>query len=203
MVAKLNSYHHGDLRAAIIAATLHLVREKGPRGFTLHEAAREAGVSKSAPYKHFRDKDALLAEIAVLGTRTLEAELRAAAEQAKTARRKLLAVFGAYIGFARQRPDFFAVMFQSGMDKSSYPEIEEAATSAFGVAVSLATEIETTQESVAALSLAVWTMAHGFAMLISEDAFARTSWKVTAKTANQIAETFLLGGSFRKGDSNL
>ena len=73
-------YHHGDLKSAMIRAALELVRLKGPRGFTLNEASRVAGVSVSAPYNHFKDKDALLVEVVLLGNSTLEAELRAAAD---------------------------------------------------------------------------------------------------------------------------
>ncbi len=74
LVKKPRSYHHGDLKTAMIEAALQLVRTKGPRGFTLNEASRTAGLSVSAPYNHFKDKDALLIEIVLLGNRTLEAE---------------------------------------------------------------------------------------------------------------------------------
>ena len=177
----------------MIEATLALVREKGPRGFTLNEASRRAGVSKSAPYKHFKDKDALIAEAATLGTRTMEAELLTAARQGAEAHEKLLSVAMTYIAFARKHPDFFAVMFQSGIDKSPYPELEAAVTSTFNVAVALAAEIETSPDSVRLLSLAVWTMAHGFAMLMAEDAFARArDLRVSEATARQLILTFLL-----------
>ncbi|MGI4757944.1 MAG: TetR/AcrR family transcriptional regulator, partial [Janthinobacterium lividum] len=109
-----DTYHHGDLKTAMIKAALDLVREKGPRGFTLNEASRVAGVSKSAPYRHFRDKDALLAEIALIGTRLLESELRAASSRRGTPREKLLSALLGYIEFAQNHPDYFAVMFQSG-----------------------------------------------------------------------------------------
>ena len=78
MRGKKQSYHHGDLKTALISAGLELVREKGPRGFSMNEASRRAGVSVSAPYNHFNDKDGLLIEIVMLGNRTLEAELESA-----------------------------------------------------------------------------------------------------------------------------
>jgi AcrR family transcriptional regulator len=136
------TYHHGDLKAAMVQAVLALVREKGPRGFTLNEASRRAGVSKSAPYKHFRDKDALLIEVAIQGTRLMEAELREAAEHGKTAREKLLSVLLSYVRFSGSHPDYFAVMSQSGIDKIPYPEINDPTAAAFGVAFELAHQIE-------------------------------------------------------------
>ena len=174
MAKQSQSFHHGDLKRALIDATLQLVRSVGPQGFTLNEASRLAGVAKSAPYKHFRDKEALLVEIAVLGTQRMEQELRSASELEGTPRERLLAVGLAYIAFSKQHPDFFAIMFRSGIDKSSYEELGVAATSVFSIADELAKEIEDSLVKARRLALAVWTMAHGFAMLLSEDAFART-----------------------------
>ncbi len=95
-------------------------------------------------------------------------------EREGTPRERLLAVALAYISFSRQNPDFFAVMFQSGIDKSSHEELDMAAMSVFSIADELAKEIEESLAKSRRLALAVWTMAHGFAMLLSEGAFART-----------------------------
>ena len=182
LAKRTQPYHHGDLKTALINATLQLVRSVGPRGFTLNEASRRAGVAKSAPYKHFRDKDALLVEVAVLGTRRMEQELRSASDLGGTSRERLLAVGLAYIAFSKRHPDFFAVMFQSGIDKSSYEELDLAVTSAFSIADELAREIESSVVKARRLALAVWTMAHGFAMLLSEDAFARAKNVTSTET---------------------
>ncbi len=172
MEKKARSYHHGDLKTALMEAALRLVREKGPRGFTLNEASRTAGVSVSAPYNHFKDKEALLIEIVWLGNRTLETELRAAADTVAPPREKLLAVYLAYVSFAERHPDLFAVMFQSGIDKTHYPEVQASSAKAFEVAAILALQIEPSQTSAQQLALAVWTMAHGFATLSVEGAMA-------------------------------
>ncbi len=172
MAKKERPYHHGDLKAAMIKAALQLVREKGPRGFTLNEASRTAGVSVSAPYNHFKDKDALLIEIVLLGNRTLETELRAAADTVAPPRERLLAVYLAYVSFAERHPDLFAVMFQSGIDKTRYPEVQASSAKAFQVAAMLALEIEPSQTTAQQLALAIWTMAHGFATLSVEGAMA-------------------------------
>lgn len=185
-------FHHGDLKRALIEATLQLVRSVGPQGFTLNEASRQAGVAKSAPYKHFRDKDALLVEVALIGTRRMEQELRTASGLEGTPRERLLAVGLAYIAFSKQHPDFFAIMFQSGIDKNSYEELSSAATSVFGIADELAKEIEVSSVKARRLALAVWTMAHGFAMLLSEDAFARTkNVSLNQADARQMLEVVL------------
>ncbi|HYM69483.1 MAG TPA: helix-turn-helix domain-containing protein, partial [bacterium] len=65
------SYHHGDLREALLRAAIDLVADVGPRGFTLREVARRAGVSHNAPYRHFRDKEELIAAVAAEGFREL------------------------------------------------------------------------------------------------------------------------------------
>ena len=161
-------YHHGDLKTAMISATLELVRKKGPRGFTMKEASRNAGVSVSAPYNHFKDKEALLIEIVILGNETLETELRAASDTAASIRERLLAVYLAYITFARRHPDLFTLMFNSGIDKAPYPEVQASAAKAFDIAVTLALQLESLPERGAQLALAVWTMAHGFAALSVE-----------------------------------
>ena len=157
----------------MIEATLKLVREKGARGFTLNEASRTAGVSVSAPYNHFKDKEALLAEIVLLGNRTLESELRAAANTNAAPEDRLVAVCLAYIDFAGRHPDLFAVMFQSGLDKSRYPAIGAAGAKAFEVAADIAKEIESTIAAAEELALAIWTTAHGFATLTADGAVVR------------------------------
>jgi AcrR family transcriptional regulator len=181
---KSRAYHHGDLKAALIQAALKLIRKKGPLRFTLNEASRSAGVSVSAPYNHFRDKDALLVEIALLGSRTLRSELQAAAANAGTPKERLLAVYLAYIDFAKRYPEFFVVMFQSGIDKDPYPELRDEAGKTFAVLYDLAMETENTPRKARELAVAIWNMAHGFASLDAEGAIARAG----SEGANQSAE---------------
>ena len=173
MKQKPRAYHHGDLKPALIQAALRLVRQKGARGFTLNEASRNAGVSVSAPYNHFKDKNTLLIEIVLLGNSTLEKELRAAADTVEPVKERLLAVFSAYVAFAQRHPDMFAVMFQSGIDKTPYPEVHTSAAKAFAVASELAAQIEPSRALAEQLALATWTMAHGFATLSLEGALGR------------------------------
>ncbi len=188
---KKRRYHHGDLKAAMIAAALELVRSKGARGFTLNEASRTAGVSVSAPYNHFKDKEALLIEIVLLGNRTLKTELEAAAERCESDRDKLLAVYLAYIAFSQRHPDLFAVMFQSGIDKEPYPEVKASAEEAFQVGLEIASRLETSVEKATELALAIWMMAHGFSMLIAEHAIDRVAGPTAEETARLLVNRLL------------
>jgi len=102
-----SSYHHGALRPALIAAARALLDEGGPAAVGLREAARRVGVSPTATYRHFKDKDALLAALAVEGFREFGAAL-AASERAPE---PLSAMGAAYIDFALAKPGMFRLMF--------------------------------------------------------------------------------------------
>ena len=104
-------YHHGDLRAALMAAALALIDEHGVKGFTLKDAARMAGVSVAAPYRHFADKEALLRAIREEGFAGFDAALAASGEQSATAEERILELGMAYVRFAIGHPAHFRVMF--------------------------------------------------------------------------------------------
>ena len=145
----------------------------------------------SAPYNHFKDKEALLIEIVLLGNRTLKTELQAAADAFALPKDKLLAVYLAYVSFAERHPDLFAVMFQSGIDKTQHPDIQASITEAFGIAARLAAQIEPSRTSAEQLALTIWTMAHGFATLSIEGAIARVSTSKAAASAEALARRLL------------
>src|SRR5205823_10216632 len=97
------SYHHGNLREALISAALDLIAQKGPAGFTFAEAARAAGVSPAAPYRHFRDRDALMADVALRGFQHFERRLAAAWDEGRPSPLTALErMGGAYLAFARE-----------------------------------------------------------------------------------------------------
>jgi AcrR family transcriptional regulator len=168
----LGTYHHGDLKASLKNAALRLVREKGPRGFSLNEASRLAGVTVGAPYRHFEDKDALLAEIATDGCDLMVSELREAAANETGIREKMLEVGMAYLRFSSVHADYFAVIFNAGLDKSKYPEVERAAGEAFGVIYGLSEEAEKTRELAAQRAVSAWALAHGLATLTADGALS-------------------------------
>lgn len=121
-------YHHGDLRRALVAAALDLVRTRGAEGFTLREAARQVGVSQTAPYRHFATREALLAAVAEEGFRALHHRLEetgaAAAGPDPLPRLRALgeATFEFYVADAAR----FRVMFGPAARKDRYPALAEA-----------------------------------------------------------------------------
>lgn len=125
-------YHHGDLKRALTSAALSLVAERGPKGFTLTEAARRAGVSAAAPYRHFTDKADLLATVAEQGFLELHAALSAGAEVAARPPDKLIAIGRAYVRWAVGHPDQYRVMFGADTGKAQHPSLAVAAGQAFG-----------------------------------------------------------------------
>ena len=128
------SYHHGNLREALIKAALDLIAQKGPSGFTFAEAARAAGVSPAAPYRHYRDRDALMADVAARGFAAFEVKLTAAWNGGKPNASTAFERLGrAYLDFARREPAQFAAMFESGLAFATFPELHTAGDKAFNV----------------------------------------------------------------------
>ena len=167
-----DSYHHGNLKAVLKKAALSLVREKGPRGFSLNEASRLAGVTVAAPYRHFEDKDALLAEIACDGCHLMAAELRKAAAKVSGVREQMLEVGMAYLNFSSVHADYFDVIFNAGLDKSKYQDLGRAAAEAFGVILELSQQAEKTPELAAQRAVSAWALVHGFATLTEDGALS-------------------------------
>jgi AcrR family transcriptional regulator len=106
-------YHHGALRSALIEASTELAREGGPDRVILREAARAAGVSHSAAYRHFADREALLAEVSLRARNELAAEMRRRVNRTKDPRKRLRAVGIAYVEFALTQPGLFRTAFTS------------------------------------------------------------------------------------------
>lgn len=173
------SYHHGNLREALIDAALRLINEKGPGGFSFAEAARAAGVSAAAPYRHFRDRDALLADVALRGFKQFAKELAAAWDNGKpTPLEAFNRVGRAYLDFARREPALYASMFEAGLAIPDYPELETASQTAFSVlreaCESLAATLPLAKRPPALMmALHVWALSHGIASLFARGDSAR------------------------------
>ncbi len=164
-----DSYHHGDLKRALTRAALSLVAEKGPRGFTLTEAARRAGVSAAAPYRHFADKAELLAAVAEQGFRDLHADLAAAAGREPDPRRRVIELGRIYVRWAVTHPDHYQVMFGGESLKAEHPSLAAVAERAFG---ELLDAITACQEAgiiggsdPLAIAGPLWSLVHGAASL--------------------------------------
>lgn len=169
-------YHHGDLRNALIGASLLLIQERGPKGFSLTEAARRAGVSAAAPYRHFQDKDSLLAAIALQGTLLLAKQLKAAIAQAsENPGEGIVAGVEAYVHFARQQPAYFRCMFGADLDKAQYPELVTAVQSALALVAPLLDVLLGHSHDrpipLPTIAAELWAIAHGVAALVVDGAF--------------------------------
>jgi AcrR family transcriptional regulator len=173
------SYHHGNLREALIRAALELIAAKGPAGFTFAEAARSAGVSPAAPYRHFRDRDALMADVAARGFELFEAALSRAWNDGKPDPTTAFEQVGrAYLAFAREEPAYYSAMFEAGLPMDLDPALREAADRAFAV-------LRKASEALCALlpagkrppalmmALHVWALSHGIASLFGRGDAAR------------------------------
>jgi len=164
-------YHHGNLREALVEAAIALIGEKGPDGFTIAEAARLAGVSPAAPYRHFRDAQALLAEVALRGFDRFAAALSAAWNNGRPdPLRGFEAIGRAYLAFARNEQAFYAAMFEARLVFDDHPPLLAAGDRAFAVlrdaAEKLATSLPRDRRPPALMmALHVWALAHGIAAL--------------------------------------
>jgi AcrR family transcriptional regulator len=166
-------YHHGNLREALIRAALELIAEKGPGGFTFADAARSAGVSSAAPYRHFRDREALLADVARRGYDRFAERLDQAWNDGRPEPFAAFENIGrAYLAFARDEPAYYSAMFEAGIPTDADPALREAADRAFAVlrraAETLAARLPAGQRPPALMvSLHAWALAHGIASLFA------------------------------------
>jgi AcrR family transcriptional regulator len=172
-------YHHGNLREALIEAALELISEKGPGGFTFAEAARAAGVSPAAPYRHFRDRDALIADVAKRGFEAFSAALATAWDGGRPEPRAAFDRVGrAYLEFARTAPAYFSAMFESGLALADYPEVRAEGDKAFTVLREACEAIIATlptgkRPPAMMMALHIWSLSHGIASLFGRGDRAR------------------------------
>jgi AcrR family transcriptional regulator len=174
-------YHHGNLREALIDAALNLIAQKGPAGFTFADAARSAGVSSAAPYRHFRDRDALIADVARRGFELFETRLEHAWNDGKPEPFAAFDKLGrAYLDFARNEPAYYSAMFEAGIAHDSDAGLRHASERAFAVlrraSEALCARAPVGQRPPALMmSLHVWALSHGIASLFARgDAGRRT-----------------------------
>ena len=177
---KSRGYHHGNLKETLIRAALELIAQKGPAGFTFAEAARWAGVSPAAPYRHYRDRDELLSDVAKRGFDQFAQALIRAWDDGKPKPSEAFDRLGkAYLHFARTEPAYYSAMFEAGIPPDSNPELREAGDRAFNV---LRQACETLVAGLPAkdrppvlmMALHIWALSHGIASLFGRgDAASR------------------------------
>jgi AcrR family transcriptional regulator len=188
-------YHHGNLRETLMQAALDLIARKGPSGFTFAEAARFAGVSPAAPYRHFRDRDELLASVALRGFTLFEAALTKAWNDGQPEAFAAFERMGrAYLEFARTEPAYYSAMFEAGVPLDDNQELRSASDRAFAA-------IRTAAERLVAqfpgpgrppalmVALHMWSLAHGIASLFGRGDAGR---RKTPMSAEELLEAGLL-----------
>lgn len=141
-MTKKRGYHHGNLKQALVDAALDLIEEKGPTGFTLSEAAKAAGVTPAAVYRHFDGREDLIAEAARQGF-DIFADLmeHAYAKGQPSALASLESTGRAYLAFARKFPGHYVAMFESGVSINRSPDLALVANRALGVIEKAAAEL--------------------------------------------------------------
>jgi AcrR family transcriptional regulator len=164
---KKRGYHHGNLRQALVEAALALIEERGPLGFTLSEAAREAGVTPAAVYRHFLGREDLIAECALQGYEIFADLLEHAyAGGQPSALAAFEATGRAYLAFARKFPGYYVAMFESGIGINRTPALALAAGRAHGVlqkaAEDLSRQLPPERRPPPSMFTAhIWALSHG------------------------------------------
>ncbi|MBS0247633.1 MAG: TetR/AcrR family transcriptional regulator [Proteobacteria bacterium] len=172
-------YHHGNLKEALVRAALELIAEKGPAGFTFADAARWAGVSPAAPYRHFKSREELIADVARRGFELFTAALEAAWDDGKPDPTTTLNRLGkAYLDFARDKPAYYSAMFEAGVPVDADPQLRAAAENAFavirGATERLVAPMPAAERPPALMvALHIWSMTHGIASLFGRGDRAR------------------------------
>ncbi|GAA3438533.1 TetR/AcrR family transcriptional regulator [Kutzneria kofuensis] len=168
MNTRRSGYHHGDLRNALETAALELVAERGAHGFTMAEASRRAQVSVAAPFKHFANREALLAAL-VLKAHDEQARRFAEAVGSTADPVEQLAEFAAaYVQFTVDEPALSELIFGAGIDKSAYPELAAAGGKVLDVLMAPAQALS---PDALALVHTIGAMAHGCAAFLRERVF--------------------------------
>ncbi|MEU2873827.1 TetR/AcrR family transcriptional regulator [Streptomyces olivoreticuli] len=184
--------HHGDLRNALLRAALELVAECGPHGFTLAETSRRAGVSVAAPYKHFADRETLLAELATTGYREQRNRFATAVAGSEGPSEQLASFASAYVRFAVEEPALFDITFHAGLDKSRFPELASAGDEVAGLLLPVARQLAPDADDAYDLLLRVAGAAHGLAVFLRQGLFGMGNGALTdteekaARTARAI-----------------
>jgi AcrR family transcriptional regulator len=186
--AKGGRYHHGDLRAALVDAAVAVIAERGVRDFSMAEASRRLGVTTAAPYRHFADRDELLAAVAARGLEVWAVMLSGAADAADTPADQLAAMAGSYVRFAAQQRPLFDTLFSSGLDKSRHPELQRAWEPVDALLTAVVQRVCDDDPAAAeALADAIEATAHGYAMLLTDGEYGQGDEAVTATVDKAIA----------------
>jgi AcrR family transcriptional regulator len=186
-------YHHGDLKAALVDGAVELIAERGVRGFSLAELSRRLGVTVAAPYRHFADRDELLAAVAVRALHAFADALAAESGDGDPPQQRLAAMARGYVRFAAQQRPLFDVVYATGLDKSRYPELGPAyqrVEEPFSSCVARLCPDD--PEAATALEDALEASARGHAALLLEGAYGEGPGAIDRATAQAARATLAL-----------
>ncbi len=194
-------YHHGNLKEALVRAALDLIAEKGPAGFTFADAARWAGVVRAAPYRHFRDRDELLADVARQGFERFAASSPRPGTAASPTRAPRSTDLGkAYLAFARTEPAYYSAMFEAGIPHANNPDLRAAGERAFGdPARSVRSDHRRCcrredRPPAMMMALHIWALSHGIASLFGRGDKARRTLPMPPEELLEAAMLIYLRG---------
>jgi AcrR family transcriptional regulator len=202
-MTKRKTYHHGDLKNALIEAGAEILSKEGIGALSLRKVAQKAGVSHAAPYAHFADKQALIAAISTEGFRRLYDEIYAAGQRYQgDPVRRLVEGAWAYVQFALHVPDQFKVTMSGVVEKEKdYPAFVEMSQKSFALVVEIVEECQAAgilnPGPADLMAVSVWSLIHGFVTLLLEDQIShavldRFSWReMLIFTLNQITRVEL------------
>ena len=182
------TYHHGDLRAALVRAAMELLEESGETALSLRAVARCAGVSPAAPYRHYADREALVSAVAAVGYREL-AERLAAAHPSPSTPEELAGAAIAYVQFALDRPALFRIMFGEPCEGDN--DERDAATAAVTLYLRAIVDRTFPQADTEALATAVWALVHGLAFLHLDGKLDASSPSVVAERVSAAIRALL------------
>ncbi|HET7847992.1 MAG TPA: TetR/AcrR family transcriptional regulator [Pseudolabrys sp.] len=200
-------YHHGNLKEALVRAALELIEKKGPAGFTFAEAARWAGVSPAAPYRHFRDRDELIADVARRGFEQFTLALTRAWEDGKP---DMIAAFDrlgkAYLNFAKHEPAYYSAMFEAGIPLDADAELRAAGDRAFAVLRGASEKLvggmpARSRPPALMVALHIWSLTHGIASLFARGDAARRALPMPPEELLEAAFLIYLRGLGLPSDS--
>lgn len=198
-MTKVTSYHHGNLRQALLTEAISEIRLHGVEKLSLRAIARSLGVSQTAPYRHFTDKDALLAEVATEAFNELAEAVKVQLSSNHDALENILAAGHAYLQYGINNPEKYRLMFVSGIEnRDNFPLLRVAGNGAFDLLFSLIVQGQHAQVFIegdaALLANACWSSLHGFVLLSIDGLFARRELPASPSIMQQFQVEFTLRG---------